>query len=135
VAPREGVIYLVVKDRGEGTLLFKLPLEPESDAVVAEGPFGRLALPMTTAMDISPDERRITILTYTNAYEWQRGEGEGWEEAFRRPPQEIVLPRLIQREALCYGSDGVTLYVTSEKLPTPLVEIPLAPARPKRRYY
>ena len=38
---------------------------------------------------------------------------------------EIVLPVRVQGEAICYGQDGKTLYLTSEKRPTPLWEVPV----------
>jgi hypothetical protein len=38
------------------------------------------------------------------------------------------LPPRVQGESICYGFDGRTLYVSSEKRPTPLIEIPVAAA-------
>jgi hypothetical protein len=76
-------------------------------------------------MDISPDGRRAVVLTYRDAYEYSRGRNERWAEAFARKPAEIKLPRRAQGEAIAYGADGKTLYLTSEKLPTPLWEVPM----------
>ena len=39
--------------------------------------------------------------------------------------REIGMPLRIQGESICYGPDGKTLYLTSEKLPTPLWEVPV----------
>ena len=52
---------------------------------------------------------------------------ETWRDAFAKPPQEIALPGLTegrrQGEAICYGLDGVSLYLSSEKYPCPLFVI------------
>jgi hypothetical protein len=42
------------------------------------------------------------------------------------------MPLRRQGESICYGPDGRSLYLTSEKLPTPLIEIP-ARAEPATR--
>ena len=84
-----------------------------------------LEIPSVTAMDVSPDGRRAIVGTYGNAYEYVRRTGEGWAEAFSRPPREIIVPGRTQGESICYGTDGKTLYLTSENLPTPLFEVPV----------
>ena len=86
---------------------------------------GTLEIPPATAMDISPDGRRAVVLTYGSAYEYSRGEDEDWAQALSRPPRELVMPARRQGESICYGLDGKTLYLTSEKLPTPLWEVPV----------
>ena len=87
---------------------------------------GTLQIPTATGMDVSPDGRRAVVSTYGNAYEYVRKEKEDWEKAFSRPPREIVLPERTQGESICYGFDGKTIYLTSESLPTPLWEVPIA---------
>jgi hypothetical protein len=93
------------------------PAEPVRAKLIAA-----LAIPQTTAMDISPDGRRAVLLTYLGAYEYARGKEEGWAKAFRREPKRVALPLLRQAEGICYGPDGKTLYGTSEGVPMPLVE-------------
>ena len=117
-------IYLATKEPEKGTLVYELPwskIEPKKAASVHR--IATLDIPPATAMDISPDGRRMIILTYGNAYEYQRGDGESWREALARPAREIVLPERIQGESICFGTDGKALYLTSEKLPTPLIEV------------
>ncbi len=117
-------IYFATKQRGGGTLVYELPwskIQPKK-AMPARR-IATLEIPPATAMDISPDGRRAVILTYGDAYEYQREKGESWEHALARPARKIVMPERIQGESICYGSDGKTLYLTSEKLPTPLIEV------------
>ena len=76
-----------------------------------------------TAMDVSPDGSSVVILTYKNAYRFHRMAGEDWAQVFKKIPQPIRLPRLRQAEALCFAADGRTLFVTSEKIPAPLLRL------------
>jgi len=60
---------------------------------------------------------------YGNAYEYRREPAEDWKAAFARQPRTIQMPARAQGESICYGPDGQTLYLTSEKTPTPLLEV------------
>lgn len=121
-----GTIILLAK-RPRRTI-YTLPLDGlkgvgRSRPLVAK-PVGVLQLGWTTAMDISPDALRAVVLTYGDAYEYVRQPDETWSRALSQTPRRIALPRRRQGESICYGRDGKTLYLTSEKLPTPLLEIP-----------
>jgi hypothetical protein len=76
-----------------------------------------------TAMDVSPHGSAVAILTYKDAYLFQKAKGENWPDVFKKIPQRIPLPKLRQAEALCFAPDGKTLFVTSEKLPAPLLRL------------
>ena len=84
-----------------------------------------LGIPTTTAMDISSDGLRAVVLTYGHAYEYVRGRKETWAVGFSRKPRVIRIPSRRQGESICYGPAGQSLYLTSEKLPTPLIQIPV----------
>lgn len=130
-------VYLVSK-RGKRTV-YELPLPAAASgkplgnwppkAQVAK-PVATLAIGETTAMDLSPDGLRAVVLTYRDAYEYARRPREPWPTAFRRKPRRISLPRRRQGESICYGPDGWTLYLTSEKAPAPLFEVPAAAGPP-----
>ncbi|MBN1942929.1 MAG: hypothetical protein JW849_06510 [Phycisphaerae bacterium] len=115
---------LLVSKRGRVRYVYTLPI-PEttpSRPLVAKK-IATLTIPDTTAMDVSPDGRRAVVLTYLSAYEYTRRDGESWSQAFARPPRMLLIPLRRQGESICYGRDGKTLYLTSEQLPTPLIEI------------
>jgi hypothetical protein len=76
-----------------------------------------------TAIDVSPDGSIAVVLTYKNGYLFQQTAGKDWAQAFKKIPQLIRLPRLRQAEALCFAADGRTLFVTSEKIPAPLLRL------------
>lgn len=78
---------------------------------------------LTTAMDISPDSRRAVILTYNSAFIFFREKKESWAKAFQQVPEIIPIPDLPQAEAICFGYDGKTIFLTSEKRPTPLLRL------------
>ena len=124
VDPTSRTVLLVSKEKWMVCYAYAL-YWPENDprkAFVARR-IATLRLPLVTAMDVSPDGCRAVLLTYGDAYEFLRAKGEGWGQAFSRRPNPIALPGRRQGESICYGPDGKTLYLTSEKGPTPLIEI------------
>jgi hypothetical protein len=88
---------------------------------------GHFPVPWVTGMDISSDGRRAVLATYSSlGLEYHRQADENWQEAFAKPPREILLPGVGERrqgESIAYGRDGITLYLTSERHPCPLFVI------------
>ena len=80
-----------------------------------------------TAMDISPDGKTIAILTYRQPYLYDRYKNESWAKVFNRPPKALFMPHMRQAEAMCFSSDGTSLFVTSEKRPAPLYRLDIRP--------
>jgi len=127
VDPSDKTILFVSKERDVECTVYALPWPEEiPDKAFVARPIARLKVPPVTALDVSPDGRRAVLGTYLNAYEFARGENEPWAEAFARLPRQVNLPQRRQGESICYGADGKTLYLTSEKRPTPLWEVPAA---------
>ncbi len=129
IDPASRTILLATKEPLFGCRVYSLAW-PKNDPnkVSVARQIATLRIPPVTAMDISPDGQRAVVLTYGSAYQYTRAPGEPWARAFARQGEEIVLPDRAQGEAVCYGPDGRTLYLTSEKLPTPLFEVPVAEA-------
>ncbi len=123
-------IVLVTKQHKDECCVYQMPW-PEGDLPKEGRPLNNLTarkiailrLPPVTALDISPDGRRAVVLTYHDAYEFYRAPDETWADAFGRPARLIPMPQRQQGESICYGRDGKTLYLTSEKRPTPLWEV------------
>jgi hypothetical protein len=138
-----GFVYLVAKKRVPPEV-WRVPLDGTTDAVVAaervatlsgvvqptaedlaRNPvYGRYRSQITAA-DISADGRRFAALNYRTAYVYERGEGEDWATALARPPSELTLPWLPQAEALALDLDGGSAWISSEKLPAPLLQLPI----------
>jgi hypothetical protein len=129
VDPTESTVYLVSKELEE-CKIYSLPIPSEGSTKpnIAKA-IATLKIPFATAMDISPDGMRGVILTYGDAYEFSRANGETWAQAFVREPRILKMPARKQGESICYGVDGRTLYLTSEGISEPLWEIPVENAR------
>ncbi|MFC1796135.1 hypothetical protein ACFL1V_03460 [Pseudomonadota bacterium] len=76
-----------------------------------------------TGMDISADGTRAAVITYRSLYLWSREDGETWAEAFQNKPFEIEGPPGLHDEAVAFSHDGNTVFVTTERLPTPLYRL------------
>ncbi len=127
VAPDGKMAYLIKKVVGLTSPVYELPLAAKQAAPLVAKRIAAVPFPMVTAMDVSADGRRCVVLTYGPAFEFSRGGNEAWKDAFGRKPARIGMPLRKQGEAICYGADDRTLYVTSEGTPCPLWEV--APAR------
>jgi hypothetical protein len=78
-----------------------------------------------TGMDLTPDGLSAVVLTYNNGYLFKRRQNEDWPNAFKRKPQRLRFNRLYQQEAVSFGFYGKSVFVTSERIPAPLVRIDL----------
>ena len=89
-------------------------------------------IPLATGMDVSADGRRAVIVSYVGAYEFTRRDGEDWATAFSPGLRASSACRLRpQGEAICYGPDDRSLYLTSEGRSQPLWLVPAQkPAAP-----
>lgn len=72
-----------------------------------------------TDMTLSPDGALLTILTYTNIYQYQRRAKQCWAEALQAQPIRIDLPHpstglLKQRESLARHPITGDIFITSE---------------------
>lgn len=73
---------------------------------------------MVTGGDISPDGRRVALVTYTAAYEFEvKGKFTDW---FRQAATRIPIATREQVEAIGYSLDGRTLMTTSEGAQCPV---------------
>jgi hypothetical protein len=81
-----------------------------------------------TAMDLSMTGQTMAVLTYKHVYLYHLSSNENWKTAFARLPVIVYLPaqentRLRQREALCFGPQDRSLYVTSEDRHAPIYRL------------
>jgi hypothetical protein len=108
-------------------VLYELALQPiDPDTIaVAHGISTVPHFKWPTAMDLTPDGLSAVVLTYNNGYLFRRRQKEDWPSAFKRKPQRLSFDPLFQQEAVSFGFYGKSVFVTSEKLPAPLVRIDL----------
>lgn len=103
-------------------------IEQPSPAELSGNPrFGRYRAQITAA-DLSADGRMLAVLNYRRAYLYRRDAGEDWAQALSRPGQPLQFGWLAQAEAIAFDASGRSLWISSERLPAPLIELPLPPA-------
>lgn len=136
VHPKTGRLYLISKDDDGHSGVYAAPETLRSDQAMLMDKIAVLEFPATarmgkrpkdasqvTAACFSPDGTRVVIATYTYLHEWRLKEGETLAQALDRPAEimkPVVLPQL---EAVCYDPDNRSLWLISERLPTPLYRI------------
>jgi hypothetical protein len=82
-----------------------------------------------TAADISADGKQFAVLNYRRVYLWRRG-ADGWGDSVTRGPHVLEFPWVPQAEALAFDPAGESLWITSERLPAPLLRLPIPAASP-----
>lgn len=126
VDPTSGIVLLIGKNLASRAPVYTVDFNQGGKGARAVR-LTELPLTLVTALDISPDGTRALVATYGDGYEYRRRPGESWASAFFRPPLEVPLPRRNQGESVCYGPDGFSLFLTSERTPAPLWFIPRSP--------
>jgi hypothetical protein len=127
VHPVTGNIYIVTK------VPLGNPVIYEADAPLGTGLTNTMVrvgeLPgifggLITGGDISPDGLRVALCDYLQGYEMVLpGAGVPFNKIWQQPLRSIELGKRKQGEAIAYRLDGRALLMTSETLPTPLIEV------------
>jgi hypothetical protein len=125
VAPHSKTIFVATRNYRPRCDVYSLPLpEKQPGKGLTATHVARLKITVGNAMDISPDGRRAVIGTYHDAYEFTRRGAETWADAMKRKPRKLSMPKRRKGEAIAYGTDGKTLYLTSEGTGAPLWMVP-----------
>ena len=130
VHPSTGDLYIVTKafDTASGIYRLKAPFSGASLNTLVR--LGQISVPsliggLITGGDIAPDGRRVVLCDYTNAFELTLPENaaDDFDNIWKQPLEIVELGPRPQGESVCYALDGNAILVTSEKRPTPLVEV------------
>ena len=134
--PQTRRIYILTKDDNGKSSLFALPESIPEEALVELEEVAGVVFPgyarmgkrviddrMCTSAGFSPDGTHLIASTYSSLYEWTLPKGVPLAEALAKSPRRMVPDLLRQLEGVCYDADGKTLWLTSEQLPAPLVEV------------
>jgi hypothetical protein len=92
----------------------------------AGGPVGQEGQLLVTGGAVARDGSAIALRTYTDAYVWPLS-GSDVPRALAVAPTRIPLPDSPQGEAISFAADSHSLVVASEKLPSDMTVVPLAP--------
>jgi hypothetical protein len=121
--PDGRVLYIVTRNRRKARCkAFRLDryaaaTGDELKAEVTAEEIAVLKYANVSALDISPDGRRMLVHTYRDGYEFSRKSEETWQQALGRKPRRIRFPGdapRVKPEGCSYGIDGVNIYLTSE---------------------
>lgn len=128
--PTTTSFLLVEKKLSLASGLYSLPLPRTVAGPMPQAKsIGSIPAPLVTGMDISADGKRLAVTTYVSVLVYERKhQEESWPDAIRRGGKTLTAPPRRQGEAICFGVDAKSLYLTSEKRPCPLFRISLADA-------
>ncbi|MCG8383025.1 MAG: hypothetical protein MJA28_12585 [Gammaproteobacteria bacterium] len=141
-----GWIYLLSK-RDQPPRFYRLPLvsapseitvamfvaelnkhpQPTIEEVMAKPRLGPFRY-SPTAMDLSPNGQQLAVLGYNQVFLYSRDHDENWQEVFARSPEVLIRHQLRQAEAASFSRNGKKVIFTSEKLPAPILSVPLLKA-------
>ncbi len=134
---------LVLSKRDRPPVLYELPLELPTNDVLTATRLGEIRslpkpsredvefAPVTknwywqpTSFDIWPDGSKAVILTYRGVYVFDRVPGQAWLDALNtRPLYAVGLGNIPNAEAVGFGSEPETIFVTIENRRAPLIRI------------
>ncbi|HEX8845098.1 MAG TPA: hypothetical protein VF791_10665 [Pyrinomonadaceae bacterium] len=130
VHPLTGDLYIVTKNFGTSSGIYKLKAPFSTSAVNTLTRVGTISVPnlvggLITGGDISTDGRRVVLCDYLSAYELSLPDSAAgdFDNIWKQPIESVALGPRRQGEAVCYSLDGQAILATSEKRPTPLIEV------------
>jgi hypothetical protein len=129
VHPATGDLYVLTKSRKDPSIVFKIsPAFGSTDVQkavrIAEIKVPSVPFGLLTGGDISPDGRRVVLCDYLDGYELTLSSGDNnFDDIWKQQPVEIDLGDRDTGEAVGYGSDGNTIYATTEGRNAPVIEL------------
>lgn len=128
VHPETLDIYILTKRFSGASGVYRLSgYEPgKTNQLEQVSDFSLPALPngLVTGGEISPDGKRIILCDYFNAYEIEIDMDEkDFDEIWKDEPSIIELGERKQGEAICYSADAASIFATSEKVDSPIIEV------------
>lgn len=129
VHPRTGEIYILTKHRNKPSSIYKIQPDFGTGGVTTAQKIAEVSVPaipngFLTGGSISPDGIRVVVCDYAAAYELMLPSGiENFDEIWKQKPVAIDLGRRKQGEAISYSADGTSIFATSEKRGSPLIEV------------
>lgn len=129
VHPKTGRIYLVVKEESARPGIYAVDAPKGSGEVVTLTRIGEVDMSgrvgaLINGGAISPDGQRAALSDYTQGYEFVLPDANApFDSIWKQPMRTVDLGSRKHGEAITYRLDGKALLATSERLPTPLIQI------------
>ncbi len=127
VQPQTGDIYVLTKRVDGPSLVFRI--RPQFGVSTGAEKVGEVTVPavpngLLTGASISPDGRRVILCDYSAGYELTLGDGAAsFADIWKSMPVPVDLGDRKQGEAVTFGSDGRSVYATSEMKNSPVIEV------------
>ncbi|HKP69577.1 MAG TPA: hypothetical protein VJV05_09855 [Pyrinomonadaceae bacterium] len=128
VRQANGDVYVLTKRVDGPSVVFKIGPQFGSDAAVVASKVGEVSLPavpngLMTGGAISPDGKRVILCDYSSAYELQLGASANFDDIWKQKPVPVNIGERKQGEAITFSPDGTSIFATSEKKNSPLIEV------------
>jgi len=129
VHPTTGDIYILTKHRSKPSSIYKLKADFGSGGTATAQKLGELSVPgipngLLTGGSISPDGSRAVVCDYAAAYEITLpANGANFDLIWQQRPVAVDLGSRKQGEAISYSADGKSIFATSEKRGSPVIEV------------
>lgn len=129
VNPATGDVYIVSKSLIGKADVYKLPQPFDAKQKTVLQHVGQIGVPsfapgFMSGGAISSDGKRLVLTDYFALYEFVLpANAKNFDEIFSAKPDKIQVGERRQGEAVAYAADGTAIFATSEKRPTPLIEI------------
>lgn len=125
-------ILLVTKSAPTTCAMYSLPLNlTQGEEILKAERVTSISATFATAMDLSPDGRRLAIVNMFGGVILTRSDPQkdSWSDASINALTTLKLPNRKQGESVCFTADGKTLLLHSEGARQPLWQIDLAPGK------
>jgi hypothetical protein len=130
VHPTTGDLYVISKDPSSATVYkAAAPLDPTRVTTLTQVGAIRLGTgvrgpELVTGGDISPDGRRVALVTYGSGYELALPPGaDRFDAIWEQTPTPVAVGVRLQGESVAYRLDGRALITTSEMVPSPVQQV------------
>ncbi|MGB9178312.1 MAG: hypothetical protein WCB68_03615 [Pyrinomonadaceae bacterium] len=129
VHPTTGDLYVITKGTATNSGIYKATAPLSNTNITTLTRIAQVRTPsvfggLITGADISPDGRHVALCDYINGYEITLPDAsKSFDEIWKQSIKTIELGPRQQGESICYRLDNNAVLATSEKLPTPLIEV------------
>jgi hypothetical protein len=100
--------------------------QPDADDLAKSPTYGRYRSQIT-GLDLSPNGRVLAVLNYRSVHFIVRERGADWPASLTGKLPHLAMPWLPQAEAIAFATDGRSLLIGSEQLPSPLLRYDVEP--------
>jgi hypothetical protein len=129
IHPKSGDIYILSKRTDAASGVYKLAANYSLSKTNTLKKIAELSVPsipngFLTGGDISPDGQRVVVCDYFGAYELEKPAlTANFDEIWKQKITLINLGERQQGEAISYSADGNSIFATSEKKNSPVIQV------------